>query len=145
MTGWFWLSLCGDKNISRLQKTQLLYVSHVHTHGDRGHLQMKISETNELFILHGHLDRLCIKAWLFICNWDLVPKQDLLTPAYQAKELGNVCRVPVAQLNIEGMFGFQSLKCQMWCSTLSSRLPLGTHYSGSFFWVWLGQASPRSQ
>lgn len=68
MTGWFWLSLCGDKNISRLQKTQLLYVSHVHTHGDRGHLQMKISETNELFVLHGHLDRLCIKAWLFICN-----------------------------------------------------------------------------
>lgn len=53
--------------ISRLQNTYT-FMCPMCIPMDRGHLQMKIGETNELLILHSHLNRLCIKAWLFIYN-----------------------------------------------------------------------------
>lgn len=97
--------------ISRLQNTYTVFMCPMCIPMDRGHLQMKISETNELLVLHVHLDRLNQGMVIHLEFGTWSPNKTYRLQHIRPRSFGNVCRVPAAQLNIEGISGFQSLKC----------------------------------
>lgn len=101
MTRWSSLSLSGDKLYQHIVK-DTSFMCPLCIPRDKGHLWMKTQWNQQAHSISTCTAQVrTMVTWIDYASrhsypstpWDLVQNQDSLTPAYQAKEPGNVCRV----------------------------------------------------